>query len=107
MPSGLAAVSIAASALPTGALIDSIQSRSVASGIQFRSFLAIRSSYEQPRAEIQPRGQDRPRRDRADVDIQQAGRGLHGSGSGSLDGGPADRERERQPDDQTEPHEQG
>src|SRR4051794_14678252 len=102
MPSGWAAVSMAASAAPSGGLIDSTPSRSVSPGIQFRSFFAIRSSYEQSGAEIQTRRQDRTGGDGADVDIQQARCGLHRPRPRRLDGGPADRERERQTDDEAE-----
>ena len=103
-----AAASIAASAGRQRApRSTSIQSRSVSSGIQPRSLLPSVASYEQAGAEIEAGGQDRPGRDRADVDVQQAGRGFHRPGARGLDRGPARRRAGRpSPTMQPQPDEQ-
>src|SRR5438552_15432506 len=111
MLSGLAAASIAARASGSGPASPSIQSSSVAPGSQERSrFIGAPStastSYEQPRPEIEPRREDRPGRDRSDVDVEQPGRRFHRSAPRRLDRGPGHDEREQQPDDQAKPDEE-
>ena len=63
-------------------------------------------SYQQSGTEIEARRQDRPGRDRSDVDVQQARSPTPSTRPGRLDRGPGHDQREDQPDDQAQPDEQ-
>src|SRR4029077_13036092 len=106
-----AAASMASSAGRSGVASPSIQSTSRRVGSQPRSYFigALPSppaSDEQSGAEVQAGGQDRPGRDRPDVDVEEARRRFQRARAARLRRRPGDDEREDQPDDQPQPDEE-
>ena len=107
MSFGRAARSIAARAGGSSAAVDrSSRGRSCPGSRRARP--SSPSPYtSRPAPKYNPGSEDRPSRDRADVDVQQPGRRFHRARPRGLDGGPRHDQREDQPDDQSQPDEQG